>query len=57
MKSVWVNNCRNVFARSTPTSKGTIDRCVEALSVGIRSIAPKTKAHDRRYLGYIGYLG
>ena len=52
------NNWRSVSASSTPTSKGTFDRCVEALSVGIRSVAAKVKAlglynEGSRYLGYL----
>ena len=39
MESVWANNCRSVFASSTPTSKETVNRCAEALGIGIRYIS------------------
>ena len=39
IESVWANNCRSVFASSTPTSKETVNRCVEALGVGIRFVS------------------
>ena len=64
MESVWANNCRSVFASSTPTSKETVNRCAEALGVGIRYISVIIEAlgsynkdtryqiPDRRYLGY-----
>ena len=62
MESVWANNCRSVFASSTPTSKETVNRCAEALGVGIRYISVIIEAlgsynEDSRYLGYLGYLG
>ena len=38
MEFVWVNNCRSVFASSTPTGKGKFNRCPEPLRVGIRFI-------------------
>ena len=49
-----VNNCRSVFASSTPTSKETFNRCLEALGVGIRFITTKIEAlgsynEDTRY--------
>ena len=44
MESVWANNCRSVFASSTPTSKETVNRCAEALGVGIRYIAVTIEA-------------
>ena len=44
MESVWANNCRSVFASSTPTSKGTFNRCPEPLRVGIRFITMKIEA-------------
>ena len=57
MESVWANNCRSVFASSTPTSKETVNRCAEALGVGIRYISVIIEAlgsynEDTRYLGY-----
>ena len=57
MESVWANNCRSVFASSTPTSKETVNCCAEALGVGIRYIALTIEAlasynEDTRYLGY-----
>ena len=67
MESVWANNCRSVFASSTPTSKETVNRCAEALGVGIRYISVIIEAlgsynedtryqiPDTRYLGYLGY--
>ena len=39
IESVWANNCRSVFAGSTPTSKETVNRCAEALGVGIRFVS------------------
>ena len=39
IESVWANNCRSVFASSTPTSKETVNRCVEALGVGIMFVS------------------
>ena len=44
MESVSANNCRSVFASSTPTSKETFNRCPEALGVGIRFITMKIEA-------------
>ena len=44
MESVWANNCRSVFASSTPTSKVTFNRCPEPLGVGIRFITMKIEA-------------
>ena len=44
MESVWANNCRSVFASSTPTSKVTFNRCPERLGVGIRFITMKIEA-------------
>ena len=60
IESVWSNNFRSVFTSSTPTSKETINRCAEALGVGIRYIAVIIEAlasynEDSRYLGYLGY--
>ena len=66
MESVWANNCRCVFASSTPTSKETVNRCAEALGVGIRYISVIIEAlvsynedPDRRYqipdTRYLGY--
>ena len=54
MESVLANNCRSVFASSTPTSKETFNRCPEALGVGIRFITTKIEAlgsynEDTRY--------
>ena len=54
MESVWANNCRSVFASSTPTSKETVNRCAEALGVGIRYISVIIEAlasynEDSRY--------
>ena len=61
MESVSANNCRNVFASSTPTSKVTFNRCPERLRIGIRFITIKIEAlgsyYEDRYLGYLGYLG
>ena len=58
---VSANNCRSVFASSTPTSKGKFNCCPEALGVAIRFITMKiealgsynedTKIPDTRYLG------
>ena len=39
MEFVWANNCRSVFASSTPTSKETVNRYAEALGVGIRFVS------------------
>ena len=39
IESVWANNCRSVFASSTPTSKETVNRGAEALGVGIRFVS------------------
>ena len=66
MGSVWANNCRSVFASSTPTSKETVNRCAEALGVGIRyisviieALASYNEDPDRRYqipdTRYLGY--
>ena len=54
------NNCRSVFASSTPTSRGKFNRCPEPVDGGIRFIAvifealgsynEDTKIPDR-YLG------
>ena len=59
MESVWANNCRSVFASSTPTSKETVNRCAEALGGGIRFVSVIFEAlaspnEDTRYLGYLG---
>ena len=56
MESVSANNCRSVFASSTPTSKETFNCCAEALGVGIRFIAIIFEVlgsykEDTRYLG------
>ena len=47
----------SVFASSTPTSKEIVNRCAEALGVGIRYISVIIEAlasynEDTRYLGY-----
>ena len=56
MESVRANNCRSVFASSTPTSKVTFNPCPERLRVGIRYITTKIEAlgsyNEDRYLGY-----
>ena len=44
MEFVWANNCRSVFASSTPTSKGKFNRCPGPLRVGIRFITMKIEA-------------
>ena len=41
MESFSANNCRSVFASSTPTSRGTFNRCWEPLGFGIRFITVK----------------
>ena len=56
-----MNNCRSVFASSTPTSRGTFNHCPEPVDSGIRFIAvifevlgsynEDTKIPDTRYLG------
>ena len=44
MESVSANNCRSVFASSTATSRGTLNRYREPLGVGIRFITIKIEA-------------
>ena len=56
MESVLANNCRSVFASSTPTSKETFNRGPEALGVGIRFITMKIEALGS-YNEYTRYLG
>ena len=59
MESVWANNCRSVFASSTPTSKVTFNCCPEPLGVGIRFITMKIAAlgsynEDTKIPRYLG---
>ena len=61
MEPVWANNCQSVLASSTPTSRGTFNRCREPFGVGIRFITIKIEAlgsynEDSRYIRYLDRL-